>query len=464
MKRVALLLLALCVTGFAQQYTVLDLGSFGGSTNAEAINSSGQVVGSSNDETGVNHWFRTAPNAVINPATDDLNWPNGMGGAIAINASGQVAGQVIGYDAPLWGVLWGIHSIRIGPTSLLTVNDVIDDAVPDGSRASGINDAGQVAGRMFWNGEQHVFRTAPNSPINPATDDVGLGAGASNPHGVNINNLGQVAGFAVADNSESFCFRTAPNSAFNPLTDILGSHCIPYAINTFGEVVGHLFVDNVLHAFRTGPNSPINLNTDDLGTFGGDSSLAFGINDAGQVVGWALAPNDVYGHAFLYDNGVKYDLNYLVPGVNLLNNAVGINNAGQLVINYIKDNGDGGVVLLTPVHHASVKPPINADGTSVFSVKRGVIPVKFSLAENGNPTCVLPDATIAITRVSGGTLGSVDEGTYLTFADGGSNFRIEQADCQYAYNISAPLLGVGTYRVTISIEGFTVGFASFALK
>ena len=36
------------------------------------------------------------------------------------------------------------------------------------------------------------------------------------------------------------------------------------------------------HAFLTGPNG---VGMTDLGTLGGGSSLAFGINDAGQVVG-----------------------------------------------------------------------------------------------------------------------------------------------------------------------------------
>ena len=67
-----------------------------------------------------------------------------------------------------------------------------------------------------------------------------------------------------------------------------------------------------------------------------------------------------------------------------------------------------------------------------------------------------------MTRAAGGTLGSVDESTYLTNADNGSNFRID--GCQYAYNIASSALGVGTYRVDISINGIMVGHAVFALN
>jgi hypothetical protein len=103
------------------------------------------------------------------------------------------------------------------------------------------------------------------------------------------------------------------------------------------------------------------------------------------------------------------------------------------------------------------------DGSSVFSAKRGVIPVKSTLTQYNVQTCNLPPATIAITRATGETLASVDENTYSTPADNGSNFRINSG-CRYVYNLAASSLGVGTYRVDISINGIMVGHAVFALK
>jgi hypothetical protein len=111
---------------------------------------------------------------------------------------------------------------------------------------------------------------------------------------------------------------------------------------------------------------------------------------------------------------------------------------------------------------AQVQQPINTDGTSVFSVRRGVVPVKFTLTQDGVSTCALPPATIAVTRTAGGTIGAIDESVYSGSADTGSNFRI--AGCQYLYNLSANALGVGTYRVDIKINGTVVGSASFGLK
>jgi hypothetical protein len=125
----------------------------------------------------------------------------------------------------------------------------------------------------------------------------------------------------------------------------------------------------------------------------------------------------------------------------------------------------GVLINITPSQYkAFVQPPMNSDGSSIFKANRGVIPVKFSLTKNNTPTCDLPPATIAVTRTAGATLGAVDEGTYSMAADNGSNFRIDPTACQYVYNLAASLLGVGTYRVGISINGGVVGNAVFALK
>ena len=119
-------------------------------------------------------------------------------------------------------------------------------------------------------------------------------------------------------------------------------------------------------------------------------------------------------------------------------------------------------VILKPPYQATIQQPINANGTSVFSVRRGVVPVKFTLTLNGVGTCQLPPATIAVTRTGGGTIGTVNESVYSGSADNGSNFRVNS--CQYVYNLNASALGVGTYRVDILINGQAVGSGVFQLK
>jgi hypothetical protein len=109
-----------------------------------------------------------------------------------------------------------------------------------------------------------------------------------------------------------------------------------------------------------------------------------------------------------------------------------------------------------------VQQPINADGTSVFNARRGVIPVTFTLTSDGVATCDLPPATISVFRTSGGVVGSIDESVYLLNSDSGSNFRI--SSCKYVYNLGAKALGPGTYKAYISIGGSVAGSATFALK
>jgi hypothetical protein len=111
---------------------------------------------------------------------------------------------------------------------------------------------------------------------------------------------------------------------------------------------------------------------------------------------------------------------------------------------------------------ASIQQPINANGTSVFNARRGVVPVKFTLTLGGVATCNLPPATIAVTRTAGGVIGPIDESEYNGSADNGSNFRIDS--CDYVYNLSTGALGAGTYRVDSMINGQVVGSATFGLR
>ena len=67
----------------------------------------------------------------------------------------------------------------------------------------------------------------------------------------------------------------------------------------------------------------------DLGTLGGSGTTqAYGINEAGQVVGYSTAASLKY-HAFLWDNGMMIDLGTLPTGST--SRALGLNDNGQVV-------------------------------------------------------------------------------------------------------------------------------------
>ena len=75
-----------------------------------------------------------------------------------------------------------------------------------------------------------------------------------------------------------------------------GGDSYAYGINDAGQVVGYSDTDNgQTHAFITGPDG---VGMTDLGTLGGDYSTAYGINDAGQVVGESTTANG-HSHAFI---------------------------------------------------------------------------------------------------------------------------------------------------------------------
>ena len=111
---------------------------------------------------------------------------------------------------------------------------------------------------------------------------------------------------------------------------------------------------------------------------------------------------------------------------------------------------------------AQVQQPINADGSSVFAAKRGVIPVKFTLAAAGRPTCSLPLATIALSSTNAAVEEPVSEAVYAMAADSGWYYRID--GCKYAYHLNAKPLPRGGYVVHILIDNVVVGSARFALR
>ena len=278
--------------------------------------------------------------------------------AFGINNAGQVVG------------LSGDRAFRTAPNSAINAaTDDVGTLFSGGSTvALGINDLGQVVGSSSTSSSSmtHAFRTAPNSAINPATDDIGaLTAGpllGSFIQAFGINHSGQVTGVSF-----THAFRTAANGAINAATDDLGAFsggCCSTAtgINASGQVIGFssVGVSGNTHAFRTAPNGAINTFTDDLGTLGGTFSTAQGINSSGQVVGWSdLASPFEPPHAFLYSGGVLYDLNNLIPlnsGL-ILTAAYGINDLGQIVGEAIPSGSSGS-------HVFRLDPP----PTSVVSV------------------------------------------------------------------------------------------------
>lgn len=115
-----------------------------------------------------------------------------------------------------------------------------------------------------------------------------------------------------------------------------------------------------------------------------------------------------------------------------------------------------------PTLVATVLPPVNQDGSSTFTARRGVVPLRFDLQRGGVASCQLPPATLQLVRLGGTDSDPVDEAVFGGPADSGSSFRI--VDCTYHYNVTVKALGVGSYRTAIVVDGSVIGTVTFALR
>jgi probable HAF family extracellular repeat protein len=189
------------------------------------------------------------------------------------------------------------------------------------SEATAINASGQVVGNSSHPGfpSSSAFRTRPNSPINPATDDLeGVPCDPSGPFDPNclgdvraygINDSGRVVGGLFVDFgvNDHLGFRTSPNSNINLSHDAFPfNESVATAINASGQAVVEF---PWFASFRVAPNSSLNQATDNLGSLapGGFDGIVgrtegYGINDFGQVVGGSdtgsLGPFSPTFHAF----------------------------------------------------------------------------------------------------------------------------------------------------------------------
>ncbi len=147
-----------------------------------------------------------------------------------------------------------------------------------------------------------------------------------------------------------------------------GSSSVAYGINNFGQVVGTAETGatytpddpkggengRVTHAFLYSGSGSLQ----DLGTLGGPNSIAYDINDFGQVVGIADSASES-DLPFLYTDGKMTELNSLIPADSgwYIGDVRGINNSVQIVgTGTIQDptrNYPVHAFLLTPVPEPS---------------------------------------------------------------------------------------------------------------
>ena len=292
-----LLTFAFVSVSFAQSpYTITDLGTLADCGSAGyAINARGQVTGLSQRRALLEgHLWCVGPwdtFLISSPYTTMIDLGRAIEGS-SINASGQIAGRGFtpGYQT---------HAFLISP-SYSSVTD-LGTLGGDFSQALGINDSGQVAGNSTRRpGDDTTYDSRAFLISPPYTSMTDLGTlGRYNGHEASwvsgINSSGQVVGF-------SYSIYHLPSDPAWPSR----------------------------HAFVI---SPPYTNMIDLGTLpGGDSgSSASGINDAGQITGTSFGQTSTGFHAFLMSPPytAMADLGTLPSG--MYSAATGINNRGQVV-------------------------------------------------------------------------------------------------------------------------------------
>ncbi len=219
---------------------------------------------------------------------------------------------------------WEVNASPAG--SAYTVTD-LETLGGTGSYAYGVNSSGQTAGYSTLSGDSTVQAFRYGAALN------GLGtlSGFTSSTGRGVNDFGQVVGFAHdLGGTTTEAFRTAPNASINPATDGLGTlggnSSAAYGINSSGAVVGASQITpstSQQHAFIYSGTTMT-----DLHTLGGTNSVAYGINDSGQIVGWSHITGDSVTHSFIWQGGTMTDL--ALPG-EVESEAYAINSAGHIV-------------------------------------------------------------------------------------------------------------------------------------
>jgi probable HAF family extracellular repeat protein len=182
--------------------------------------------------------------------------------------------------------------------------------------------------------------------LSPFPGDTVAGATAINDNGQAVGTSGTCGAVAVGASQHALLWQDGKPIDLGNLGNPFGN--VAFAINNRGQVVGQAGVPgNGFHRAFLWQHGTMT----DLGTLPGrPTSLANAINNTGQVVGFSQNPDGTNTVAVLWQNGVMANLNTLIPPGShfFLQEALGINNRGQIIGTGVLPNGQVRGYLLTP--------------------------------------------------------------------------------------------------------------------
>ena len=256
----------------ASAVTATDLGTLGGeSSEATAVNDSGQVVGRAETSSGDVHAFSwTHAGGMVDLGTL-------VGGkeseATAVNASGQVVGWSYTSSGNIHAFSW-THAG--GMVDLGTLGS-------GSSEATAVNASGQVVGWSYTSsGNVHAFSWTHAGGM------VDLGTlGGTESEAVAVNDSGQVVGGSTTGSPYiHHAFSWTQSGGMVDLGTLGGNESNATAVNDSGQAIGWAETSSAnQYAFSWTQAGGIV----DLGTLGGGCSFADAVNDCRQVVGWACS-------------------------------------------------------------------------------------------------------------------------------------------------------------------------------
>jgi len=195
-----------------------------------------------------------------------------------------------------------------------------------GTIARAINNRGQIVGASCTGPDNivHAYMYSGGSMIDLAP------IGGDYSESESINALGQVVGMAnTTDNKFSYAFLYSDG-----VTRKIGESIKPWSINDKGQIACAAYYVGYTHAARYWNGSIV-----DIGTLGGLNSEAYGINNAGQMVGISELKDPNIIHGFLYSDGVMKDLGTLGGDYSV---AFNVNAAGHVAgYSTLKDQAAG---------------------------------------------------------------------------------------------------------------------------